>query len=138
MKIQGKLVKEKGEKYWGVEIPSIGIYTQGKTKKDAYVMAKDAIEILVDKDGFEVEIEPGRNSDFFIVPSKIGPILSLILKQKRIDRGLTIEKVVENLGQTSQNAYWRYESGASSPSFEKFDQILKAINPKSSAVLIIS
>ncbi len=137
MKIRGQLVKEKKDKYWGVEIPSIGIYTQGKTKKEAYFMAKDAIETLVNKANFNVNIEPNNGLHFFVVPNKIGPLLALILKQKRIDRGLTIEKVVKNLGQTSQNAYWRYESGASSPSFEKFGQILKAIDPKSSAVLTV-
>ena len=138
MKIQGNLVKEQDDKYWGVEIPSMGIYTQGKTKKDAYSMAKDAIETIINKDDFEVVIEPGQGLDFFVVPNNIGPILSLILKQKRIDRGLTIEKVVKNLDRTSRNTYWRYESGALSPSFEKFDKILKAINPKSSTVLIVS
>ncbi len=131
MKIQGNLKKAAKDKYWGVEIPSIGVYTQGKTKKDAYFMAKDAIEALVDKKGFEVEIEPTEKLIFFVVPNEVGPILSLILRKKRINSGLTIEKVVKRLGQKSQNAYWRYESGESSPSFEKFDQILKAINSSS-------
>ena len=132
------MVKGRGDRHWGVEIPSIGVYTQGKTKQEAYFMARDAVEMLVDKNDFEVTIEPDRGLGFFVVPSDISPILSLILKQKRIDEGLTIEQVVKNLGQTSQNAYWRYESGASSPSFEKFDKILKAINSKSSAILIVS
>ena len=131
MKIQGNLKKAAKDKYWGVEIPSIGVYTQGKTKKDAYFMAKDAIEALVDKKGFEVEIEPTEKLIFFVVPNEVGPILSLILRKKRINSGLTIKKVVKRLGQKSQNAYWRYESGESSPSFEKFDQILKAINSSS-------
>ena len=50
MKFEGKLIKEKGEKYWGSSFPEIGIFTQGKTKKEAYEMIKEAIELVVDFD----------------------------------------------------------------------------------------
>ncbi|MCY4524231.1 MAG: type II toxin-antitoxin system HicB family antitoxin [Halobacteriovoraceae bacterium] len=138
MKFEGKLIKNKGDKYWGVEVPEIGIFTQGKTKKDAYKMIKEAIELVVNLDNFEVKIEPGNNGVFFIIPNNIGPILALILKQKRIDNGLTVRDVAMRLGQMSPNSYGRYESGKSIPTLEKFDELLTAINPNSSSILKVS
>ena len=138
MKFEGKLIKNQGDKYWGVEVPEIGIFTQGKTKKDAYKMIKEAIELVVNLDNFEVKIEPGNNDTFFIIPNNIGPILALILKQKRIDNGLTVRDVAMRLGQTSPNSYGRYESGKSIPTLEKFDELLAAISPNSSSILKVS
>ena len=138
MKFEGKLIKEKSEKYWGVSFPEIGVFTQGKTKKEAYEMIKEAIELVVDFDeDFKVDIEPIDSTSFFIIPNHIGPILALILKQKRIETGLTIKDVTAKLGQTSPNSYGRYETGKNIPTLKKFDELLTAINPKASSVLKI-
>ena len=65
-------------------------------------MIKEAIELVIDIEGFRIVIEPKNNRTFFMcLPSHIGPILALILKQKRIDNGLTIRDVAHRLGQTS-------------------------------------
>ena len=139
MKFEGKLVKEKGEKYWGISFPEIGVFTQGKTKKEAYEMIKEAIELVVDFDNdFRVDIEPIDNTSFFIIPNHIGPILALILRQKRIEMGLTIKDVTVRLGQVSPNAYGRYESGKNIPTLKKFDELLAAINPNVSSILKVS
>ncbi len=36
-------------KILAVEFPALGIHTQGKSKAEAYEMAKDALEAVVDK-----------------------------------------------------------------------------------------
>ena len=41
-------------KYWVIEVPILGIVTQGLSKKDAYDMIVDAIESLVNKKEFKV------------------------------------------------------------------------------------
>ncbi len=140
MKFEGKLIKEKGERYWGISFPEVGVFTQGKTKKEAYEMIKEAIElVVVDFDSsFRVDIEPIDSISFFIIPNHVGPILALILKQKRIEMGLTIKDVTMRLGQTSPNAYGRYENGKNIPTLKKFDELLTAINPKTSSILKIS
>ena len=138
MKFEGKLIKEKGDQYWGAEVPELGVYTQGKTKKDTYKMVKEAVELVVDFENFEVSIEPGGNESFFIIPNNIGPVLALILKQKRLDNGLTIRDVAMRLGQSSPNSYGRYESGKSIPTLEKFDELLAAISPDLSSILKVS
>ncbi len=68
MKIEGKLEKKAGETIWGVDIPEIGIFTQGRTKKEACEMAKEAIELVVNLEGFEVVIEPAKNNNFLLLP----------------------------------------------------------------------
>ena len=138
MKIEGSLEKKAGEKTWGVDIPEIGIFTQGKTKKEAYKMAKEAIELAVDLDDFEIMIEPTQNNKFFIIPNNLGPLLAMILRQKRIDNGLSIRVVARRLGQSSPNSYGRYETGKNIPTLEKFDKLLKAIDPSLSSVLKIA
>ena len=138
MKIEGRLEKKPGERVWGVSIPEIGIFTQGKSKSDAYKMAKEAIELVVELNDFEVSIEPSSNNNFFIVPNNIGPILSMILRQKRIDNGLSIRDIANRMGQSSPNSYGRYESGKSIPTIEKFDELLTAIDPNLSSILKVA
>ena len=138
MKIEGSLEKKEGEKMWGVNIPEIGIFTQGKTKKEAYKMAKEAIELVIDLDDFEITIEPTQSNKFFIIPSSLGPVLAMILRQKRIDNGLSIREVASRLGQSSPNSYGRYENGKNIPTLEKFDKLLEAIDPNLSSVLKIA
>ena len=107
MKIEGKLEKIAGEKLWGVDIPKIGIFTQGRTKKEACEMAKEAIELVVDLDEFRVTIEPGQNNNFFIIPNNIGPILAMLLRQKRVDNGLSFREIADTntgSGQTMHNS----------------------------------
>ncbi len=139
MRLEGYLKKpEEGEKYWGVEIPSLGIFTQGKSKKDALFMAKDAIEFLVDARGFFVSVTPGKNLEFYISASDLSPLISLLLKRKRLERGLTIMDVAERMGSQSPTAYARYEKGKVKPSLDKLDQILKAIDKDLEPILKIS
>ena len=101
-------------------------------------MIKEAIELVVDFDkNFRVDIKPIDNTSFFIIPNHIGPILALILRQQRIEMGLTIKEVTMKLGQSSLNAYGRYETGKNIPTLKKFDELLTAINPNVSSILKI-
>ena len=138
MKIEGKLEKKAGEKMWGVDMPEIGIFTQGRTKKEACQMAKEAIELVVNLEGFKVTIEPALNNNFFVVPNNTGPIFAMILRQKRIEHGLSMRDVASRLGQSSPNSYGRYESGKSIPTIEKFDELLAAIDPGLSSILRVA
>ena len=138
MKIEGKLEKKAGEKMWGVDMPEIGIFTQGRTKKEACQMAKEAIELVVNLEGFKVAIEPAQNNNFFVVPNNTGPIFAMILRQKRIEHGLSMRDVASRLGQSSPNSYGRYENGKNIPTIEKFDELLAAIDPGLSSILRVA
>ena len=129
MKFEGFLEKSEKDKFWGINIPDFGIFTQGRTKKEAYVMAKDAIECLVDDPNFSVKVVPAKGSNiFFISSSNMAPLIGLLLAQKRKEKGLTIQEVAHRMGSKSSTAYARYESGKVKPSLDKLDQILRAIH----------
>ena len=47
MRLEGKVSKQ--GKYWAVDVPIIGVFTQGHTKKEAFDMVADAIESVIKK-----------------------------------------------------------------------------------------
>ncbi len=133
MKVQGFLHKEKGG--WAVEMPLLLIFTQGHTKKNAYAMAKDAVESLVEKDGFAVKIHPGEGNDFTLSANDDQALMAFILKQRRAVSGLTVREVAKRLGSNSPRAYSKYEEGATKPSLEKFSELMQAIDAHADLVL---
>ncbi len=127
MKIEGEI--KKGKKYWSVRVPLLLVNTQGKTKKDAFFMVKDAIELMIDKNGFEIDVHPGKDNYFSISSNNDAILIGFALKQQRANYNLSIRDVVAKMGKKSVTAYTRYENGAHKPNFEKMTEILKAINP---------
>ena len=133
MKIEGKLIRS--GKWWAVEVPLLLIYTQGKTKKDAYLMAADAIEALIAEKGFTVTVTEGPDNTFSIGASNDSLLMSLALKQQRSGHHLSIRDIAKRLGSNSPAAYSRYEQGKVKPSLDKFTQLLKAIDPSLEPIL---
>ena len=126
MRIEGYI--EKSDKYWAVSIPLLLIYTQGKSKKNAYEMAKDAIEELVDEKGFSVDIHPSTSLSFSVGSNNESMLMAFALKQQRLHHGLSIREVVANMGLKSPTAYSRYEKGLVRPSLDKFSELLCGIS----------
>ena len=56
-------------------------------------------------------------------------INALILKRQRQKKHLNLEEVATHLHARSINEYAQYEQGRHLPSFDKFEQLLKAIDP---------
>ena len=133
MKIEGKLIRS--SKWWAVEVPLLLIYTQGKTKKDAYLMAADAIEALIAEKDFKVTVTEGPDNTFSIGASNDSLLMSLALKQQRSGHHLSIRDIAKRLGSNSPAAYSRYEQGKVKPSLDKFTQLLKAIDPSLEPIL---
>ena len=135
MRFEGTLHKE--GKYWAVQFAPMGVHTQGRSKKEALEMAKDAIETLVDKEGFNVLVEL-IGETFFAVSAKDEKILiGAILKRKRILQGLTAQQVAKSMHQKSATGYLRYEQGKISLSLKKLGEILIAMNPANKPVIKI-
>jgi len=133
MRFAGRVVK--AGKWWAIEVPDLGAFSQGKSKKEAYAMIRDAIEVMIDKRGFSIEIHPGKGSYFEVGSTEDAALVAFFLKQQRGLSGKTLEQVVQNLGQTSVNAYARYEQGASVPTIDKLTDLLRALEPDSDFVL---
>ncbi len=133
MRFAGRVFKV--GKYWAIEVPILGVVTQGHTKKEAYGMIADAIESLVNREGFRVEVFPQKGDYFEISSSDLAALSAFLLRRQRIKRGLTLAEVAKRLGAKSHNTYARYEQGKSIPTIEKFNQLLSALSPDIDFVL---
>ena len=138
MRIEGRLVKSEG--WWSVEIPLLFLYTQGKTKKEAYEMAKDAVETMLDDidSNFEATVYPEKGNIFSIGCNNEALLLAFALKQNRDYRDLSIREIAKRLGSNSPTAYSRYEQGRVKPSLDKFTELLEAIDKDLTPIIRIA
>lgn len=133
MRLAGRVFK--CGKYWVIEVPILDLVTQGRTKKEAFEMIADAIESLVNKEGFKIDVFPGKKSYFEVGSSDVAVLAAFLLRRHRIKHGLTLLDVKKRLGAKSHNTYARYEQGKSVPTIEKFNQLMSAVSPKKDFVL---
>jgi DNA-binding XRE family transcriptional regulator len=133
MRFSGRIYKD--GKFWLAEIPILDLMTQGRTKKEAYVMVADMLESMVNKSSFEVTVFKGKKDSFEVGSSEPKHLVSLLLQRKREMSGLSLAQVADRLGAKSRNTYARYEQGRSVPSFEKLNELLHAVNPQSDIVI---
>jgi hypothetical protein len=122
-------------RYWAIEVPILGVVTQGRTRKEAFEMIADAIEVLVNKKGFRVEVFPGDGEYFEVGSPNVAALTALLLRRQRVKRGLTLSDVTKRMGARSLNSYARYEQGRSVPSIKRLSQLLAAVSQGSEFVL---
>lgn len=46
---------------WAIEVSTLGVATQGRTKRESFVVIADAIESFVNKSGFAIKAHPGKD-----------------------------------------------------------------------------
>jgi hypothetical protein len=126
MMLMGRM--ERSGAWWAIEVPILGVHTQGRTKKEAHDMIADAIEVLVDKPGFKVEVHPGKNGDFLVGANNEAVLTAFLLRQVRQQSGISLAEAAERLGLKSKNAYARYEQGRSMPTLVKLSELVKMIS----------
>lgn len=127
MRFPGRIKKD--GKVWLVEIPAFDALTQGRTKREAFEMAKDLIETMANVEGFRATVYPTGRETFEVGANRVAVFLALLLRRQRERHGLTLQEAAERLGQRSRNAYARYEQGRAMPTVEKLEQLLEAIAP---------
>lgn len=132
MELEGKVWKE--GKFWLVEVPSLNVMTQGKSRKEALLMLEDALMGLIhcyferEAEGFEIQINDYKDVIGITSPNtKL--LLAFSLKRQREMSGSTIQEVAERLGSKSPNSYAQYERGRIRISLDKYEQLLEAANP---------
>ncbi len=110
MYIQGLLIKnsETG-RFYAVEIPALDIHTQGRTKKEALSMAKDAVEMVIDKKGFNITMKETSAMTFVIMFTDFKAVIPVMLRRLRESKGYSLEYMATQLKQKSINGYARYE-----------------------------
>jgi predicted RNase H-like HicB family nuclease len=134
MRFGGRIIKS--GRYWAIEVPILGVVTQGRTKKEAYEMIADALEALVNKEGFKAEVYPGKGDYFEVYSQDLAAMIAFLLRRQRVRHGLSLAEVAGRLGAKSLNTYARYEQGKSVPTVEKFSQLLSAVSPERDFVLV--
>ena len=60
--LPGFITKQEGI-WWSVEVPAIGVFTQGRSRRDATLMLKDAILTAINRKGFTVTVRQTRITD---------------------------------------------------------------------------
>jgi len=135
VKFEGRVFKDK--RAWVVEVPALDIVTQGTSKKNAYAMIKEAIELLVDARDFNIEITPMADNKFFVRAKKDQDdryLVALLLKQQRAKYGLSTSAVAQRLGIT-KHAYAQYEQARSLPSITKIEEFVYAMSRNAHVVV---
>lgn len=122
-------------RYWAVEVPELGVYTQGTSRTNGYAMAAEALEIIVDKPGFKASVHPGKGGYFEISGSDTAALVAVLLRERRVRSGLSLAEVAQRLGVRSRNAYARYERGLAVPTVDKLAALLAATDPKHDLVI---
>jgi predicted RNase H-like HicB family nuclease len=134
MELEGKVWKD--GKFWLVEVPILDTMTQGKSKKDALRMIKDAVDGLIESYFEDKSRKTLGVKAFFRKDNTIGItandtkiLLSLSLIKQREKSNSTVREVSKRLGSKSPNAYAQYERGRLSVTLEKYEELLLAVNP---------
>ncbi len=125
MRFEGRVWKD--GKFWLVEVPMLDLMTQGRSRKEALAMIVDAIESLTDQKGFRAMVYGLAGESIEVGSSDTATLTALMLRRQREAHGLSLAEVSKRLGQSSRNAYARYEQGASVPTVDKLQKLLSIV-----------
>jgi DNA-binding XRE family transcriptional regulator len=138
MKLEGRIWKSQKSRYWLAEVRDLDVVTQGKSRKDAVAMLADAVESLVNRGGFRIEIAVAKDGRCTVGSSDDTVLIALMLRRLRAREGLSVREVSERLGSNSPNAYAQYETGRVAPSIDTLTRLVAALNPKYETVLRVA
>jgi DNA-binding XRE family transcriptional regulator len=138
MKLEGKIWRSSTSRYWLAEVRDLDVVTQGTSRRDAANMLRDAIESLVNRAGFCVNVEMDRGGDCTIGSNNAAVLVAFMLRALRAREGLSVREVARRLGAKSPNAYAQYETGRVAPSIDTLSRLLAALNPEFDAVLRVA
>jgi hypothetical protein len=127
MRLAGRI--QRSGRWWAIEVPILGVTTQGSTRKEAFAMIADAVEELVNRKGFRVSVYPGEAHGFEIGASDPAALTALMLRRLRFRSGLTLAEVATRLDSRSLNAWARYEQGRAVPTIAKLSELFAAVAP---------
>ena len=133
MRFQGHLTKD--GRFWLAEIPLLDAMTQGKTRAEALRMIGDWLETMVEQKSFHAQVFPTGKTTFEISGTDAAAMTALLLRRRRAASGSSLRDVASRLGESSRNAYARYERGDAVPTVEKLDALLKATSPDADFVI---
>lgn len=129
---------KKDGKFWMVEVPDLDVATQGKTKKEALEMIGDAIEVLVNKDGFKIIVEVTGADTFLISANNPSQLIAIFLKRQREAKNMSVREIAKAMKYSAHGSYAQYETGKSMPGIDFVDRFIKTIRPDSGICLTMA
>lgn len=126
MYLEGKIWKD--GQFWLIEVPSLDLATQGKSKKDACSMLQDALKALMNQKRIYSQIILVNNDELLLEIRDETVLLALMLKRQRAKYGLSLSQMAKKLKTRSKNAYAQYEQGRNEPSLSKLQEFFSAMN----------
>lgn len=138
MRLEGRISRSRGRKYWLAEVHDLDLLTQGRSRKEAVDMLADAVESLVNQPLFRADVAVGKDGECTIGSNDDAKLIALMLRRLRAREGLSVRAVAERLGSKSPNAYAQYETGRVAPSIDTFSKLLAALNPRFETVLRVA
>ncbi len=128
MFFEGKIIKS--GKFWAAELPAFCVYTQGKTRKEAFEMLADAVSTLWPEFKFELTWRDESKTEVLLAPADVLEGIGLVLKQNRLNSSLTLKEIANAMGSNYGSSVICYEDGTRQPSVSKFDELLAAIGKR--------
>jgi DNA-binding XRE family transcriptional regulator len=138
MRLEGRISKSRGSKYWLAEARDLDLVTQGRSRKDAVAMLEDAVESLVNWGSFRVQVALGKDGGCTIGSNDDAKLVALMLRRLRAREGLSVRDAAARLGSKSPNAYAQYETGRVAPSIDTLTRLVAALNPSFETVLRVA
>ena len=134
MMFSGRIWKD--GKWWLAEAPLLDVMTQGRSRADARRMLADAIESIVGKDGFKVNVVDLGHGVVTVESDDVAALFAMALRRQRAAHGLTLRQVAGAMGEASITGYARYEQGHNVPSLDKAgERSCRAVSPDAPVVL---
>lgn len=128
---EGKLVKS--GQWYAAEVPTLLIFTQGKTQRSAMEMVNAALaEMLASAGVQEFDSKTMRWIDkksykFMVYVPVTQPAIAFTLKQIRGYKAMSLAEVAKKMGVSSKNSIAAYErAGGREPTIGKLDEFFKA------------
>jgi DNA-binding XRE family transcriptional regulator len=138
MRLEGKIWKSSTSRYWLAEVRDLDLLTEGTSRRDAAYMIGDAIESLVNRPGFHVDVETDRSGRCTVGSNNDAVLVAFMLRALRAREGLSVRQVARRLGAKSPNAYAQYETGRVAPSLDTLSRLLAALNPDFQPILRVA
>ena len=129
----------KDKKTWIAGIDALDTYSQGRTRKHAILMLKDAIlELSKSEFGLphmRIETPQAEKQDFMRLIDKYA--IALLLKRTRQRFGLTQADVVKKL-KCQKNAYAQYEQARRIPTIDQLEKFISAMQKEQHLIISLA